>query len=73
MMTNFKTTAGNPDARVNGKPSTRQNGKVSESNITLPINEWTPVSAPIENPPGQYVFTGAPATNAQTYYMLRSP
>jgi streptogramin lyase len=46
---------------------------LSSTNVALPLNEWTPAGAPVENPPGQYVFTGAAATNTQTYYMLRWP
>jgi DNA-binding beta-propeller fold protein YncE len=45
---------------------------LSSTNVALPLSEWSPVGAPVEGPPGQYVFTGAPA-NSQSYYMLRSP
>jgi hypothetical protein len=46
---------------------------LSTTNASLPLSSWTPVGAPVENPPGQYLFTGAPATNTQLFYILRSP
>jgi DNA-binding beta-propeller fold protein YncE len=46
---------------------------LSTTNASLPLNLWTPLGAPVENPPGQYLFTGTPATNSRLFYMLRSP
>jgi hypothetical protein len=46
---------------------------LSTTNVSLPLGQWTPLGAPVESPPGQYEFTGAPATNAQTFYIIRSP
>jgi hypothetical protein len=43
------------------------------TNFMLPLSLWTPLGAPIENPPGQYQFTDPAATNSQGFYNVRSP
>jgi hypothetical protein len=43
------------------------------TNFMLPLSLWTPLGAPIENPPGQYQFTDPTATNFQGFYNVRSP
>ncbi len=46
---------------------------LSTSNLALPLSQWTPAGAPLEISPGQYLYTGTPATNSHRYYILRAP
>lgn len=46
---------------------------LTTTNLALPFNQWTPAGAPVENPPGQYLYTSPAATNSHRYYILRAP
>jgi hypothetical protein len=46
---------------------------LSTTNVSLPLNRWTPLGAPAENPPGQYQFTDTAPTNSACFYILVSP
>lgn len=46
---------------------------LSSTNVSLQLDQWTQVGAPVEGPPGQYQFTGPSATNSQRFYIIRSP
>jgi sugar lactone lactonase YvrE len=47
---------------------------LTTTNVTLPLNQWTPVGAPVESPAGHYTYTSATTdTNTQQYYTFRSP
>jgi hypothetical protein len=46
---------------------------LSSTDVSLPLNQWTPVGSSVEGPPGQYQFTGASTTNSQVFYIISSP
>lgn len=46
---------------------------LASTNLALPLSNWTPVGAPVENPPGQCEFTSSEMTNAANYFIIRSP
>jgi hypothetical protein len=44
------------------------------TNLTTPLNNWTVLGAPIENPPGHFQFTDSPPPGSpQRFYRVRSP
>jgi hypothetical protein len=43
------------------------------TNPSLPLNLWTPIGTPTENPPGQYQFNDPAPANPQGFYNIRSP
>jgi archaellin len=44
------------------------------TNLTTPLNNWTVLGAPIENPPGHFQFTDMSGTGGvQQFYRVRSP
>jgi sugar lactone lactonase YvrE len=46
---------------------------LSSTDVSLPLNSWTRIGAPSENPAGYYQFTDSANGNAQRFYVIRSP
>jgi hypothetical protein len=45
---------------------------LSTTNVSLPLSQWTALGSVVENPAGNYTFTGN-ATSQERFYCVRSP
>jgi hypothetical protein len=43
------------------------------TNLSLPLDLWSPIGAPTENPAGQFQFLDPAVTNSQGFYNVRTP